>query len=67
MTVVRKTPFSVVYTRAFSDQWEAFEHSQEIVQDYDLEEYSIVLTLEGSFDIIKYLDIINKEKALYMN
>ena len=67
VTVVKKMPFSVVYTKVFDDPASAYEHSQELPDDYDLKEYNIVLTLEGSFDIIKYLDIINKADTLYMN
>tara|TARA_Y100001938_G_C8050332_1_gene411336 strand:+ start:825 stop:1052 length:228 start_codon:yes stop_codon:yes gene_type:complete len=67
VTVIRKAPFSVVYSKVCEDSEHAYDHSREMEEYYGLDEYNIVLTLDGAFDILRYLDIINKEKTLYMN
>ena len=66
VTVLRKQPLSVVYSKSCDNTLSAYEHSQELEEQYSLEEYNIVLTLEGTFDILRYLDIINKTDVLYM-
>jgi hypothetical protein len=63
VVVVQKDPFSVVHSRSFESTGAAFEYSKKIESEYSLDEYNIVLTLEGNFDIIKYLSIISKEDS----
>ena len=61
VVVVQKEPFSVVHSKIFESTKDAFEYSKEIESEYSLSEYNIVLTLEGTFDIIRYLSIISIE------
>lgn len=67
VVVIRKGELSTVHKKVIDDQVEAFEYAQALVDEYPLEEYNIVLTFFGVFDIMRYLDMIMEDTYQYLN
>ena len=67
VVVLKKKRFSIAYKRVFDDATEAYDTYKGLLEEYNLEEYNIVLTLVGAFDIFKYLDMISDSEIHYVN